>query len=482
MSVVLPGEPRWRGHARRWRDSSRRIAALAWPMFVGQLAVLAFSTIDTVLVARHSALDLAALAVGAATYITVFIGLMGVVTSLAPIVGQLYGANRLAEAGHQLHQAVWIALGLSLLGCTALMFPEPFLALSHASPQLRPRIEAYLQALAWALPAALLFAAWRGFNTAVARPKQVMRLQLAALAVKLPLTLLLVQGWEGRTPLGVVQLPALGVAGCGIATAVAMWAQVAGAAWQLRREAFYQRFAILGRGLHSPDRPALLAQLRLGIPSGLSVLIDVTGFAFMAIFIARLGAHTVAGHQIVANLAALLFMLPLALAHATSALVAQRIGARDLADARQLGWYGLLTAAALALLAGTAVLLLRAAIVRLYTPDAAVGSVAVGLLVWMLAFHLGDALQAVAAAVLRAWRIAQVPMLIHAFALWGVGLSGGYLLAFDPWGWRSQVPALAGVAGAPGFWVAASAGLLLAGLGLTTYLAWMLKRHPHPAA
>ena len=75
--------------ASRWRDSARRIATLAWPMFVGQLAVLAFSTIDTLLVARHSALDLAALAVGAATYITVFIGLMGVVTSLAPIVGQL---------------------------------------------------------------------------------------------------------------------------------------------------------------------------------------------------------------------------------------------------------------------------------------------------------------------------------------------------------------------------------------------------------
>jgi MATE family multidrug resistance protein len=438
--------------------------------------VLAFSTIDTVLVARHSALDLAALAVGAATYITVFIGLMGVVTSLAPIVGQLYGAGRLEDAGHQLHQAVWIALGLSLLGCTALLHPAPFLALSRAGPELRPRIEAYLQALAWALPAALLFAAWRGFNTAVSRPKQVMVLQLAGLAVKLPLSLLLVRGADVDSPWGRLQLPALGVAGCGIATALAMWGQVAGAAWQLRRNSFYRRFAILGAGLRAPDRQALGAQLRLGIPSGLSVLIDVTGFAFMAIFIARLGAHTVAGHQIVANLAALLFMLPLALAHATSTLVAQRVGAADLLDARRLGWHGLQTATGLALLAGLAVLLLRGPIVRLYTPDAEVSGVAVGLLVWMLAFHLGDALQAVAAAVLRAWRIAQVPMLIHAVALWGVGLSGGYLLAFDPWGWRRAWPGLATIEGAPGFWAAASAGLLLAGLALTSYLAWMLAR------
>lgn len=462
--------------ATRWRDSARRIATLAWPMFVGQLAVLAFSTIDTVLVARHSALDLAALAVGAATYITVFIGLMGVVTSLAPIVGQLYGAGRLHEAGHQLHQAVWIALGLSVLGCAALWWPEPFLALSRAGPQLRPRIEAYLQALAWALPAALLFAAWRGFNVAVSRPKQVMRLQLAGLAVKLPLSLLLVRGTTLDTPWGSLHWPALGVAGCGIATALAMWAQVAGAAWQLRHDDFYRRFAILGHGLQAPDRRAMGAQLRLGIPSGLSVLIDVTGFAFMAIFIARLGAHTVAGHQIVANLAALLFMLPLALGHATSTLVAQRVGASDLVDARRLGWHGLQTAGGLALLAGLAVLLLRESIVRLYTPEPQVASVAVGLLVWMLAFHFGDALQAVASAVLRAWRVAQVPMLIHAVALWGVGLSGGYLLAFDPWDWRAAWPSLVAVEGAPGFWVAASAGLLLAGLGLTGYLAWMLSR------
>ena len=78
-------------------------------MFVGQLSVLAFATIDTVLVARASAIDLAALAVGSAAYITVFIGLMGVVLALSPIVGQLYGAGDRAEAGRQVHQALWVA-------------------------------------------------------------------------------------------------------------------------------------------------------------------------------------------------------------------------------------------------------------------------------------------------------------------------------------------------------------------------------------
>ena len=114
--------------------SARRIVPLAWPVFVGQLSVLAFATIDTVLVARASAIDLAALAVGSAAYITVFIGLMGVVLALSPIVGQLYGAGDRAEAGRQVHQALWVAAALALQRSLRPVFPVPPLAVSGASP------------------------------------------------------------------------------------------------------------------------------------------------------------------------------------------------------------------------------------------------------------------------------------------------------------------------------------------------------------
>src|SRR4029453_212356 len=85
---------------------ARRIAALAWPLFFGQLAVLAFSTVDTVMTARYSAVDLAALAVGASVYISVFVGFMGVVLAVGPITGQLFGARRLREAGRELVRGV----------------------------------------------------------------------------------------------------------------------------------------------------------------------------------------------------------------------------------------------------------------------------------------------------------------------------------------------------------------------------------------
>jgi MATE family multidrug resistance protein len=447
------------------RSDALHIAQLAWPVLIGQLAVLGFSTVDTVLVARHSSTDLAAFAVGSAAYITVFIGFMGVVLAIGPIVGQLYGAKRLEEAGHQLHQCVWLALGLSALGSLLLVFPAPFLVLSRATPEVADKIRGYLLALAFSLPASLLFTVYRGFNTAVSRPKAVMVLQLGGLALKIPLSSALV---FGVAPIG---LPALGVTGCGIATLIAMWAQAIAAYLVLRNDRFYDRFALRGHGLDRPQRAPLLALLRLGVPMGLTILIEVTGFAFMAIFIARLGATPVAGHQIAVNLVSMMFMMPLALSNATTTLVAQSIGASRLLDARRLGINGLQVTMAMAALTGAAVYLTREAIVGLYTADAAVGAVALSLLGWVGLFHLCDALQTFAQMVLRAWRITVISLIVFVLSMWGLGLGGGYVLAFDAWG-----VAMASWHGAVGFWIAATGGLLSAGVVLTGFLLWMQQQ------
>ena len=443
--------------------SARRIAPLAWPVFIGQVAVLAFGTVDTVLAARYGALDLAALAIGGAAYVTVFIGLMGVVLAVGPIAGHLFGAGQYHECGAQLHQAMWLALALSVVGCSVLLFPQPFLALSHAQPEVASRARGYLGALAFALPFALLFTAFRGFNTAVSRPKIVMALQLGALVVKVPLSALLVFGFE---PLNVA---ALGAPGCGIATAVCMAGQMAAAGWVLRRDPFYERFG-LRRRPRPPDRASLAGLLRLGVPMGGSILVEVTGFSFMAFFIARLGATPVAGHQIAINLVSMMFMMPLAIGNASSTLVAQRIGAEDLRDARRIGWHGLELATLMAAAMGAAVYALREGILSAYTRDAAIIAAALPLLTWVAVFHVADAAQTVAAFVLRAWRIATVPLLIYVLAIWGVGLGGGYLLAFDTLGWSP-----ANLRGAQGFWSAATAGLVVAGSGMSAFLLWMLR-------
>lgn len=454
-----------RAAASAWLADVRALLALGWPVLVGQVSMLAFATIDTVLVARASAADLAALAVGGAAYVTVFIGFMGIVNALGPVVGQLHGAGRLHEAGRKVHQAVWLAAALALAGMLLLAFPAPFLALAGASAEVDAKVRSYLLAQTFALPASLLFAVYRGLNNATSRPRKVMQIQLCGLAVKAPLTAALVLG---APALGI---PALGLTGCGIATAAAFWLHLLLALRDLRRDPFYQRYALLGRGLDRPDRASLVELWRLGLPMGASILVEVTAFSFMALFIARLGTTAVAGHQIVMNLVSLMFMIPLSLGFAASTLVAQRIGAGEPAVARRIGWHALWLSAGAAALLGLLVFFARGTVLAWYTREPAVLAAALPLVAWLVLFHTADAVQALTAAVLRGYKVATSPMLIYIAALWGVGLAGGWLLAFNAGG---VVPAA--LHGARGFWVASTAGLVVASAGLTALMAWTMRQ------
>ncbi|MFG6466507.1 MATE family efflux transporter [Roseateles sp. BYS87W] len=435
----------------RFADSVRRLVPLAWPVLVGQIAVMMFSTIDTLMMGRVGPADLAGLAVGSAAYVTIFVGLMGVVLAVGPIAGRQFGAQDLPGAGRSFVQAQWLALLLCVPGCLALWFPDPFTALAQLDAAQADKVRAYTRPEAFALPAALLFTAFRGFSTAVSRPKAVMAMQLAGLTAKVPLNAVLVFGWG--------PVPALGVAGCGWATALAMISQAAAAAVLLRRDPFYRPFQIPHLWHTRPQWPDLLALVRLGLPMGGSILVEVTGFTFMAFFVARLGATPVAGHQIAVNLVAMMFMIALALATAAGTLVAQHLGAGDKPAARTVGRHAMALAALTAATVGALVAWGREPIVGLYTRDATTAAAALPLLVWVWFFHLGDALQTVAAYVLRAYQVATLPMVIYVVALWGLGIGGGYLLAFGPQ-----------AAGAVGFWQAATAGLVTAALLLSLLL------------
>ncbi len=430
----------------------RDLFHFAWPVLIAQLAVMANGVIDTVMAGQLSAVDLAAVGIGAAIYVTVFVTVLGVLLAITPCVAQLYGAGRHADIGEEVRQSVWLAVLLSSIVILLLRNPEAFLALSHLTPEVELKVRAYLDAVSWSVLPALLFRVFYAFSSGIGKPRSIMVFNLIGVALKVPLNLLFIYGNFG--------VPALGGPGCAVSTAVIGWLSCLLAwTWCARAEEYrpYRIFA----DFSGPKLGKLAALLKLGLPIGATFLVDVTAFTFMALFIARLGPANSGAHQIAANLAALTFMLPLALGNATSVLAGQALGAGDARRARHAGLAGIGIGLGFGALVSLVLWFGAATIAGFYTSHAEVRAAATVLIGYVAVYHLFDALQAVAVSVLRGYKKTAVPMAIYAVALWGIGLGGGYLFGLtDTFGARR---------GAAGFWFAAILSLALAGGLVTAY-------------
>lgn len=457
--------------ARSFRHHVGETLRQAWPVLVSAWASMAFGVMDTAMAGHASAADLQAMSLAVSIYITIFVGLMGVIHALIPIIGQHYGAKRLIEVGRAWGQGVWLALGLSAIGAAAMLFPDAWLMLSgDVDRVVRSGVTWYLRALILALPAALVFRSIYALGTAVSRPKVVMGINLACIVVKGLFNWVLIFGKFGA--------PAMGAAGAGLSTAITSWFSLAAGLWIIHHDKFFRQFQ---PRLDRPRWADLKELLRLGVPMGGSYLVEVCAFSFMALLIAREGMYAAGGHQITANLVALCYMLPMSVGIASASLTAQAIGARDMARARQTGLAGLTITLAGAIITISLVMGGRPAILAAYTDDLKVAAMAAALLQIVPYFHLCDAMQCINSYLLRAYKVAVVPLLMQVIALTGIGLIGGWWLGFGPLA-GSLKPVLdiimpGAPQGASTMWLMAAIGLGLSALLQHLWYWRVVRRH-----
>ena len=442
----------------RLREDISALLKLAGPLLIGQLAVIAFGVLDTAMTARYSADDLAALAMASAIFISIYVGLTGVISALAPIAGQLFGAKRYSEIGEEVRQATWLALGLTVFGCFILLNADHLLGISQMNEAIEGKARLYLNILAIGLPASMGMRVLMALHNAVSRPAVITVVQIIGLALKLPLNLLFIYGGFG--------IEGMGGPGCAVATVIINWSWLLMTLGFVLFDRFYRPFKIFAR-FSMPDWHRIWTLLKLGAPIGFSYLIEVTSFTFMSLFIARLGTTALAGHQIVANMGTVIYMVPLSLSIATMTLVSQSIGANKPERAEEIGWSSVFFTTTLCISIGIAVWVFRIQLLDLYDPPAEVKVFSVPLFLFIAFYQVFDALQVTAAFILRAYRIAFWPMLIYAGSLGGVGLGGGYLMGFNVLG---NTPSF--LQGANGFWAGNSLSLGLA----ACFLLYLFRR------
>ncbi|SEF27529.1 MATE family efflux transporter [Variovorax sp. NFACC27] len=443
------------------RGERALIARHAGTVLVGQLAVMAFGVTDTIIAGRYSEHALAALSVGAAVFVSVYVSLMGVLQALLPIWAELHGGGRGGEVGRSVRQSLYLAAIAIMVGMVILLLPGSVLQWTQVPADMRGEVEAYLAVLAFALAPALLFRLFSTLNQSLGRPQLVTWLQLGSLVVKLPLSIWFTFGGAG--------LPAMGLVGCGWATLCVNWTMLGCAIWLLRSRPFYADYGLWKR-IEAPDWQQIRKFARLGVPGGLAVLVEVTSFTLMALFIARLGTAAAAAHQIASNLLAVAYMTPLSLAIATSARVSFWLGAGDAAKARHACRQGFELTAVCALFYAAVMAVLRNELANVYSDNPAVIAMAGALLLAVALYHFADAVQTFCVFVLRCYRVTLAPLVIYCAMLWGVGLGGSYLLAYRGLGpWAAMQSPLA-------FWIMSAAALALTALLFGVLLRWTMRQ------
>lgn len=432
----------------------------AGTVLIGQLAVVAFGVTDTIIAGRYDPQALAVLSVSSAVYVSVYVTLLGVIQALLPMFAELYGGKKFSSVGELLRQSLYVWLALSVIGAMVLLSPYYLLESTQVPVSIQAEAQSYLGILAMALPAALFFRLYSSLNQSIGKPRLVTWIQIAALLCKIPLSIVLTFGTSASQ--------GMGIAGCALATVIVSFVMCFIALILLWRSDIYQRFEIW-KPMAKPDFAKLKQMAKLGIPNGVSVLVEVTSFTLMALFIARQGTTATASHQIAANMTALLYMIPLSFSIAISARLSYWIGAANFQQMRHVLAIGFQLVVMEALLLATVLFIFSNEIAMVYAKDDQVAQLSAQLLLLVGFYHIGDAVQTLCFFVLRSFKVTFLPMMVYGSMLWGVGLSGGYLLAYE------GIGNIAPTQSPDAFWLMSVIALVLVCVGLLLLIGRVLR-------
>lgn len=438
------------------RHEVKAILRVGWPLVLNNLFSIGVNVADTLMVGRLGAAELAGLSIGSSLWIGIFLAGLGVIMALGPTVAQHYGAERLAEIGHDTRQGMWLALALSVAVIAVMNHVGPLLAYLGIEAEVAGLAQGYLRALSIGVPGCYLYHVMRQMNEGIGRTVPIMVVMGVALVANVALSYVFVFGAFG--------LPRLGVIGSGLGSGISFWLMFLMIAGHVLRAPAYRPFELWQR-FEAPQWRSLRRLIGLGGPIGLSLMLQAGLFTTLALMMGTLGRTYAAAHQITLNYAGLVFMLPLGLAFATAVLVGQHMGRGLPARAQRIGYTGIALCGGIAASVGVLTWFVAPWVARAYTGDPAVVALATSLLTVSAVLQAGDGTQSAAAGALRGLKDTRVPMLLNGLIYWGIGFVLAYWLGIR-----------AGL-GAVGIWTGLASALCVAALVLSLRFRAVIRRH-----
>jgi MATE family multidrug resistance protein len=418
---------------------------LAAPMALTQLGQIVMMTIDLALIGRLGDEAIAAAALANTVYFVSFTLGLGVVSAVAPLAAQAFGARDPHRVRRALRVGLWAALLISLPMMIFPFYGEQILRMLGQAETPARLAQPYLLGLVWGATPALWLIAIRGFMGALNRPEPVLWITLAAIPANAVLVYLLIYGaWA---------LPPLGLFGAGLATTIVNFGMFLAGLWFAVARRPFAKYHVLGH-IWRFDWAMMRQLIAIGAPISIAFMLEYGLFSAAALLTGLIGTTALAAHQIALQVTAILFMVPLGIGMAATVRVGHAAGRNDAAGVKRAG----LAAVSLGIMLGAGltatVILGRFAIARFFLGDTAGSSDAVvelaaTLLLVGATLFITDGLQTVLAGALRGLKDTRVPLLFASIGYWLIGFPAAWVLAF-----RMDY-------GAVGVWIGLSLGTLV---------------------
>jgi len=335
---------------------------LAWPVIFAFSIESLVGMLDMLMVGRLGSTAVASVGVGVQILSAIDSAMFAAGTGALAVVARYVGAGDLRGAEEALQQSILAAFGIALaLVVPVLVFAPALIAAFRVEPAVVAAATPFVRIVMLGVPcAAVLFVILSSLRGA-GDTRTPLAIGCVVGIVNVGGAWLLIFGRLG--------LPALGVEGAALATALAFTTGATLGLWLLQRGGLLLR---LDRGRWRLQPAIVRRVLRIGYPAAIEHLLMQVGFIFYVVFAARYGTAAVAAYFIGVRILALSFLPGIGFAAAAGTLVGQGLGAGRVHQAAHSARAAVELAIGLMTAAGVAIYLFATPIARLFVDDPAV--------------------------------------------------------------------------------------------------------------
>ncbi|MEV1046297.1 MATE family efflux transporter [Streptomyces sp. NPDC049916] len=415
------------------RDS-RALGVLAIPLILTQLAQVALTTTDTVMMGLLGTTELAA----GGLAIVIFNQIRTMCVGLCTAVGnQIAAAAARAEktegdatseedSHSEVRAVVRASLAVATLagitGAILLVLIGHTLSWLGQDASVVSLTRTMLHALAPGLLPCLWFQAIRQFTVGMRRPQALLQITLVSIAVNAGLNWVLIHGSFG--------MPQLGLTGVGLATSTVYLLSFVALYLAAKRDR--QLAPLLSLDITRADAATVKRLLVLGIPIAATYGSEAGFFSFTALMAGSFGADALAAHTAVNQLVYIVFQVAIGLSHAASINVSRELALGNRDGARRIKNTALACAGVVMTVVGTLYLTVPGLVLApfLETGSDRTSAIATQLLVVTAFLQFFDCAQNIGVGLLRGLDDTKSGFRVTLIGYWAIGLPAAWLFAY----------------------------------------------------